>query len=226
MTDLSAVKAASSKIASSTDRLDLVFCNAGVMATAVGLSKDGFENQFAINHLGHAMLVRELLPVLQKTAASPGSDVRVIFSTSLGYHFASQIDYDSIRTKQEMMVLGAFRRYGQSKLANILYPAELARKFSAITFVSIHPGVIKTGLITGLSYFNRIFTELSTYGQQVSPEEGVKNQLWAATAAKPDVVNGAFYEPVGKPGSMSPAGKSEEKASELYKWTEGVLSNY
>ncbi|KAF4556511.1 Short chain dehydrogenase-like protein 45 [Elsinoe fawcettii] len=226
LTDLKTVKATASNVKSKVHRLDYLFANAGIMATPAALSKDGFEIQFATNHLGHAMLVEQLLPVLQKTADTPNGDVRVIFTTSLGYQFASSIGYDTIRTKQEAYILGAFRRYGQSKLANLLYPKALARKYPSITFVSIHPGVINTALISGLSTFNKYFTHVTTFHQQVTVQEGVKNQIWAAMAPKSKVDNGAFYEPVGQPGRMTAAGKDEKLADELYEWTKKTLKDY
>ncbi|PSK33982.1 hypothetical protein B9Z65_8308 [Elsinoe australis] len=226
LTDLKAVKAAAEEITSQTNRLDIVFCNAGIMATPAALSKDGFEIQFATNHLGHAMLVQQLLPLLQKTATQPKSDVRIIHNTSLGYQLASKINYDTIRTTQESYVLGAFKRYGQSKLANVLYPAEFARRYPNITSVAIHPGVIMTGLVTNLSSFNYYFTQASTYKEQVTVDEGVKNQLWAATAPKDQIKNGAFYEPVGKLGRTTPAALNQEMAKELYDWTEKTLAQY
>ncbi|KAF2764137.1 NAD(P)-binding protein [Teratosphaeria nubilosa] len=197
MTELKSSAEAGERIARDTDRLDWVFCNAGIMAAPPALSKDGWEIQFAVNHLGHAMLLRKLMPTLERTAKT-GADVRVVFTTSLGFKFARTIAFDTLSTKQEALILGAFRRYGQSKLANILYPAELAQRYPEITFLSIHPGVIKTGIITGLSGFNRYFTELTTYGSQVTVEEGVRNQLWAASAEKSKIANGEYYEPVDK----------------------------
>jgi len=126
------------------------------------------------------------------------------------------------------MIMGAFRRYGQSKLANILYPAELARKYPSVTFLSIHPGVINTGLISGsnISRFNYLFTEVTTFGSQVSIEEGTKNMLWAASADKSTVVNGEYYEPVGKPGGHTSASKNKKLATELYDWTEEALAEF
>ncbi|GAM85356.1 hypothetical protein ANO11243_033630 [Dothideomycetidae sp. 11243] len=226
LTDLAAVKAAAKEIISQTDRLDVVFCNAGVMAIPAAVSKDGFEIQFATNHLGHAMLVQQLLPVLERTARLPNADVRVVFNTSQGYQFAYDIDYDTIRTKQEAYILGAFKRYGQSKLANIFYPKELARRYPQITFVSIHPGVINSGLFSGLSTFNRYFTEATTFWKQVTIEEGVQNQLWAAAVPKTQISNGAYYEPVGQLGVLTAAGSNKEMATELYEWTEKTLSDY
>lgn len=85
----------------SHDRLDILMCNAGVMAASPGLSKDGFETHFAINHLAHAMIIRSLLPILIKTAEAPGSDVRVVCTTSEGWrgHPSGGVNWDKVRTK-------------------------------------------------------------------------------------------------------------------------------
>ena len=223
--DLNSVKAAGDRINSAISGLDILFCNAGIAAVPAALSKDGYEIQFAVNHIGHALLANKLLPALQRTS-SQGGDARVIMTASLGFMFANDIAFDTLQTKQEAYIMGAFRRYGQSKLANILYSAELARRHPDITFVSVHPGVISTGIMTGLSTFNRYFTEATTLFQQVSVQEGAKNQLWAASTDKAAIENGAFYEPVGQPGRQSAATKNTKLAEQLYEWTEKAIAGY
>ncbi len=84
LASLSAVKAAAREMLARTDRLDVVMANAGVMALPPGLTEDGYEIQFGTNHVGHALLVKLLMPVLERTAEGVG-DVRVVWSTSLGY---------------------------------------------------------------------------------------------------------------------------------------------
>ena len=95
------------------DRLDVLICNAGIMSVPPAVSKDGYEIQFATNHLGHAMLIHELLPTLLKTAESPGSDVRVVILTSVGYrgHPRQGIVFSSLGTPQDI-VFGRWLRYG------------------------------------------------------------------------------------------------------------------
>lgn len=111
MGSLSTVKAAMNRFAH--DRLDILMCNAGIMASPAGLSKDGFEIQFAINHLGNAMVIQQLLPILNKTAEEPGSDVRMIALTSVGWrgHPRGGILFDELRTTQEG-IAGSWIRYG------------------------------------------------------------------------------------------------------------------
>ncbi|TQN65451.1 putative oxidoreductase, partial [Colletotrichum shisoi] len=174
------------------DRLDILVNNAGIMAGPAGLSV-----YFVTNHLGHAMLVRALLPVLQRTAALPGSDVRVVTLTSLGYqgHPADGIPFSTLRTTQAgPPFIGQWVRYG--KLANILLTRELARRHPSITAVAVHPGVVGTGLVANLGLLNRLFVH-ATNGiagaSMLTPERGCWNQAWAAAAAaagKGDLASG------------------------------------
>jgi NAD(P)-dependent dehydrogenase (short-subunit alcohol dehydrogenase family) len=95
------------------DSLDILICNAGIMAVPAGLSKDGYEIQFATNCLRHAMLIKQLLPNLMKTAEKPGSDVRIILLTSVGWrgHPKDGIQFSTLNTVQDSL-LGRWVRYG------------------------------------------------------------------------------------------------------------------
>lgn len=95
------------------DRLDVLICNAGIMGTQPGVSKDGYEIQFATNHLGHAMLIHQLMPIMLKTADSPAGDVRIVILSSVGYrgHPKQGIAYSTIQTSQEKF-FGRWINYG------------------------------------------------------------------------------------------------------------------
>ena len=213
------------------DRLDVLICSAGIMAQPPELSKDGYEIQFATNHLGHAMLVKQLLPTMLKTAEQPGADSRIIFISSVGWrvHPSAGIQFSRLKTTQDFSALGPWRRYGQSKLANIVYAAELARRYPSITTVSLHPGAVKTDLVGNLGFLDKAAVYLSNFGMLITPEEGVKNQLWAAAGAqKGDLENGAYYMPVGlQSGSqLDSTAKDKKLATDLWDWTEKALEGY
>ena len=111
--DLSSLSSVRSSAAKFThDRLDILILNAGILDRPPALSVDGFEIHMAVNHLGHAMLVRELLPVLLRTAENPMSDVRVVFISSKGHtlHPKQGILWDMIRTKQDSITV-SYSRY-------------------------------------------------------------------------------------------------------------------
>jgi NAD(P)-dependent dehydrogenase (short-subunit alcohol dehydrogenase family) len=230
LASLSSIKTAAQTLLAQEERLDLFFANAGVMALPPGLTEDGYEVQFGTNHLGHAALVKLLLPVLRATAGQ-GHDVRVIWNTSLGYRGASGIDFAGLKTMQACLspiyVMSDWFRYSQSKLANLLYARELAKRFPEIMSVAVHPGVAETGLVTGLGAFNRWFVWATTLRIKVPIEECAWNQQWAAVAPRGEVegevVSGEYYEPVGVKGDLTKAGGDDKLAKELWEWTEREL---
>ena len=122
--------------------------------------------------------------------------------------------------------MGPWLRYGQSKLANILYAAEIARHYPTITTVSVHPGVIATDLVEKLSFPNRALVYLTNIGGVKTLEEGVYNHLWAATTKKANIKNGEFYVPVGLPGKHTKKSQSDQLAGELWEWTQKQLEEY
>lgn len=233
LTSISSIKDAAASFLAKESRIDLFFANAGIMATPPGLTKDGYESQFGTNHMGHAALVKLLLPVMQRTAESTG-DVRIIWNTSLGYKAASTIQFDKLKSPNSypspIFVMGEWMRYGQSKLANLLYARALAQRHPEITSVAIHPGVSYTGLVTDMGWFNRMFVYASTAHNHLSSEECAFNQQWAATAVKGEgerqVESGGYYEPVGLKGGLTKAGADDALASKLWEWTQKELAEH
>ncbi|KAI1089955.1 oxidoreductase [Rostrohypoxylon terebratum] len=215
------------------DRLDILMCNAGIMDCPLAVSVDGFEIRFAVNHLAHAMVIQRLLPTMLKTAEMPDSDVRLILLTSVGWqmHPKNGIEFDTLRSKQEdLCMLGFSFHYGQSKLANILYASEVARRYPSIKAASVHPGVVATDLVNNLPTMRKAMV----YGVNwlkgikiVDEKKGRLSQLWAAAgASRNELVNGAYYMPVGVLSNekLDKFAKSEELAGELWSYTESVLS--
>ena len=200
------------------------------MAASPGLTKDGYEIQFGTNHLGHALLIKLLLPTLVQTAELPGSDVRIIMLTSQGFrmHPAGGIVFKDLRTVQDTAFFSGWRCYAQSKLANILYANELARRYPKITAVSIHPGVVSTGMVGNLGLANWLLVYVTQLGRLKTPAEGAYNQLWAATGKRGEggVVSGGYYEPVGVVGTKHREAGNGKLAEELWEWTQGELEAY
>lgn len=138
--------------------------NVGIMA-APGLTKDGYEMHFGVNHMSHALLIQRLLPVLKETANAHG-DARVIIMSSLGFvlaPFFQGIVFGDLKTEQDYMFLGPLQRYGQSKLANMLYGRELARRYPKVTTIVIHSGEVNTSLVLNLSGISGYIVYLGTY---------------------------------------------------------------
>jgi NAD(P)-dependent dehydrogenase (short-subunit alcohol dehydrogenase family) len=238
--DLSSLGSVKTAIAESFkhDRLDLLMNNAGIIAKPPMLSVDGYEIQFATNHLGHAMVTQQLLPFLLKAADEPGSDVRVVSNTSDGYEFHRAIKggiaFEELKSGSTMdrWFLGPWQRYGQSKLANILFTTELSRRYPQLTSVVVHPGVVNTPMLTGMSRSSRWFTLVTTFLIRtpiLAPHEGAYNQLWCAAGAKKgELRNGGFYRPVGRDATsaLTAEGASVELAVKLWEWTEELLQKF
>ena len=132
----------------SEPRLEIVVANAAVaLDNHSTLSDEGWERHFQTNHLGHFALVTTLLPLLQATARAHG-DVRIVCVSSDAHRLVRDIDFDGLRREVRSDMLGSFgslKRYGQSKLANILFMQELDRRLRehGVTNVwvnSCHPG--------------------------------------------------------------------------------------
>jgi NAD(P)-dependent dehydrogenase (short-subunit alcohol dehydrogenase family) len=218
---------AAKSFVSKADRLDILICNAGIMALPANVTKDGYEIQFGTNHLGHALLIKHLLPTMLQTSEAHG-DARIVSLTSAGLHAAPSggVIFKELKSKQDLGIGGRWRRYGQSKLANALYGSELARHYPTISVAVIHPGVIKTDLVNTLGFADRMLVSVTNIGRILTPEQGVENQLWAATVDKKDLESGAYYEPVGEPGKHSQYSQNMELAGELWEWTQAQLEGH
>ncbi|KAI9720004.1 MAG: hypothetical protein M1812_003129 [Candelaria pacifica] len=226
LTSLSSVSSAAKTFHQASSTLDLLICNAGIMDAPPGLTQDGYEIHFGTNHLSHALLVKLLLPTMLQTAERKGkdADARIVFLTSIGFknHPKGGIQFCTLKTPQTG-VGWRFFRYGQSKLANILYAAQLARRYPSILSVSVHPGVVNTTLVSGLGTGLKTLVYLTNLGKVKTPKEGAWNQLWAATTKREEIVNGEYYEPVGIMGAHARESRNMELAERLWSWTQGEL---
>ncbi|CAG8974863.1 hypothetical protein HYALB_00000478 [Hymenoscyphus albidus] len=226
---LSTVKSAAERFIAASTRLDILICNAGIMAEPTGLTKDRYEVQFGVNHMAHALFMKKLLPTLQQTAGEPDADVRILLLTSISFRFhpTGGICFDELKTTQDLGVTGAWLRYGQSKLANAVYARELDRRFPEILSISIHPGIVKTNLVGNLGFFDKAFVYLANFRQLVDTAHGAHNTLWAATSDRSKIWNGQMYDPVGKlTEKLNVAVQDDGLATRLWEWTDKELEGY
>jgi NAD(P)-dependent dehydrogenase (short-subunit alcohol dehydrogenase family) len=175
------------------DGLDVLINNAGVMAIPRRLSVDGYEMQLATNHLGHFALTGRLLDALRP-------DGRVITVSSQAHRMGS-IDFDDLMGEKRY---GAWRAYGQSKLANLLFMRELADRLAAVgssvLSVAAHPGFASTNLqavaptMQGRDWQVKVMDVVNKVLAQ-SAAMGALPTLFAATS--PDVRSGDYVGPDG-----------------------------
>jgi NAD(P)-dependent dehydrogenase (short-subunit alcohol dehydrogenase family) len=192
LADLASVHECAATIRQQHERLDLLILNAGVMAPPRRLTKDGFESQIGTNHLGHFALTGL---VLDRLLAGP--DPRVV-TVSSEYHRIGKIDFEDLHGERSYR---RWRAYGQSKLANLMFCFELARRAAAagteLKSVAAHPGYAATNLqFAGPARFHeRAVMALSNRLIAQSAEMGALPTLFAATV--PEIPGGTFIGPDG-----------------------------
>ena len=215
LADLSSVAAFAGDFASTHDRLDLLINNAGLMAVAESRTVDGFETQIGVNHLGHFALTQRLLPAITST---PGA--RVASMSSLA-HRGGRLALDDLMF--ERRGYGRWAAYCQSKLANLLFVAELQRRLaesgSGAIAVAAHPGMAQTNLGSEYALTNWIMRLSAPFGQGSAAARALP-LLRAAT--DPAVLGGQFYGPkwgvFGPPVLETPSQQARDSATARALW--------
>ncbi len=186
LASLASVAEAAEEVRGRVTHLDLLVNNAGIMAVPQGRTVDGFELQLGTNHFGHFALTGRLLALLRN-----GNAPRVVTVAS-GAHVIGRMDFDDLGADRSYH---RWRRYGQSKLANLLFTAELDRRAHGVLLAAAaHPGYASTHLQQGQG--QAAFEALMKVGNRVlaqSDQQGAWPQLYAATM--PDVQGGDYYGP-------------------------------
>lgn len=206
--------------------LDLLFLNAGISSTAPALTSEGFESQFGVNYVGHALLTQLLMPLLLHTE-SKGRDVRILVTTSMATYInppPTGLVLDQMKSADPLT--SAYQRYAHSKLALILFARKLAQVYSSIKTISYNPGQVYTDLFrksTGINQWFMTFVGIPfAWLTGVTPEKGAENGLWAATSS--DLKNGAYYDPVGVLREDKKFFTDQKLADELWEWTNRELA--
>jgi NAD(P)-dependent dehydrogenase (short-subunit alcohol dehydrogenase family) len=184
LTSLASVKSFVKKFSGRYEQLDLLINNAGVMVPPYSKTEDGFELQFGTNHLAHFALTGLLLPLLDSTMNS-----RIVTISSLA-HFSGDVNFDDLAWGERKY--DAPRAYADSKIANLYFTYELARKLkeSHIKVLAAHPGWTGTNLQKNW----RLFRVLNPLFAQ-KPVMGALPALRAAT--DPDAQSGDYFGPSG-----------------------------
>jgi NAD(P)-dependent dehydrogenase (short-subunit alcohol dehydrogenase family) len=170
--------------------LDGLVCNAGIMRQGERRIVEGVEEHFAVNHLGHFLLARLLLPRVQ---AAPQGRVVVVSSSAWKWAPETGIDFDDLAGRQDY---SANKAYGQSKLANALFSLELARRLAGSTTTSnaVNPGPVDTGLWRHTPGWQRAL--LAPFkGLLLKPVEvGAATQTYVVTAPALETVSGQCFQ--------------------------------
>ena len=189
------------------DRLDVLVNNAGVFMSKHQRTEDGYESTFAINHLAYFLLTHLLLDVLKSTPHSR------IVNVSSNAHQSAKINFDALETVQSYNSVVA---YGQSKLANVLFTYELARRLegTGVTTNALHPGVVATNIANnGLSFFTFFFKLFSPFFK--NPKAGANTSVYLATSPEVAGVTGKYFAD-SKERASSSISHDREAAKKLW----------
>lgn len=198
--DLASVRAFAEGLLAEHDTLHGLLNNAGVMNTSADAkTKDGFEMQIGVNHLGHFLLTELLLGALKKGAPSR------IVNVSSCFHDKAQgrigkIDVDDLHFENRKY--DGWEAYAQSKLANLLHARELAKRVegSDVTAVSVHPGWVRTDLAKhSMPLFVQNYVLRPVFGLMgmIEPWQGAQTSLHALLSDDVKEHNGAFFSQTG-----------------------------
>ncbi len=219
LADLRSVRAFAERFSGEHGRLELLINNAGVMAPPRRTTVDGFESQLGTNHLGHFALTGRLLPALL-AATEP----RVV-TLSSGVHRIGKINFDDPQGERSY---NNWRAYGQSKLANLMFCFELARRASdagsTLKSLAAHPGYAATNLqFAGpAAWYERLGGAIGNLVIAQSADMGALPTLYAATV--PDLPSGTFIGPDGfmeqrgHPRIVTAAGKAYDQRAWRRLW--------
>ena len=189
LSDLDSVRRGAAEVLEQAPRLDVLINNAGLVLTERTLTVDGFEATFAINHLGPFLFTNLLLDRIRESAPS-----RIVNVASTAHSAARKgIPFDDLQSERRYR---GMRVYGQSKLANMLFTIELARRLegSEVTANSLHPGTVRTGygadgdarglLAVGIKIAAPFF---------LSPAKGARTSIYLASSREVEGVSGEYF---------------------------------
>ncbi len=194
--------------------LQMLVNNAGLVTGAASATEDGFEMTFGVNHLGHFLLTTLLLDRLRESAPA-----RVVHVASRAHRRCKGVDWDAL-TRPCATTTG-FHEYTVSKLANVWFSSELARRVegSGVTSYAVHPGVVATDIwrrIPGpLRWFAKLF--------MIDEEEGARTSLHCALSDEAGAETGLYYSDSGVLAA-SPMGRDAESAAELWRRSEAWVA--
>ena len=208
LASLTAVREAATDLLDRFDRLDVLVNNAGVFTHERYQTADGFELQMGVNHLGHFLFTHELRDLLLASAPA-----RVVTLTSRA-HFRGKLDLAAVEAGGARPYQG-YQAYSDSKLANLLFALELARRLEGtrVTSNAVHPGTVNTQMLADYLHSPPVALDAG-----IPVEEGAATPLWAATAPELETVTGQYFEhsAVAEPARSA---RDPELARRVWAWS-------
>ena len=220
LSELAQVRQLAAAIRERTERLDVLVNNAGVATDRRVETADGLELTFAVNHLAPFRLTTELLPLLEASAPA-----RVITVSSALHASVKALDLDDLQLSRGRF--GWQTAFNQSKLANVLFTLELARRLegSGVTANTLHPGVVDTGFGADgdLNGLNALAFRVMKWFLP-GPAKGAETSVYLASSPEVDGVSGRYFEK-SQEKTLGALAQDPALAQELWTRSEALVSS-
>jgi retinol dehydrogenase-14 len=212
MSSMSGVRRLAAEVLATIPRLDVLVNNAGSVNDARHITGEGLEQTFAANYVGHFLLTQLLLPLLKASAPS-----RIVNVSSMG-HRQGTLDFDNLQFEK-----GGFsimKAYGRSKLAQIVFTRELARRLTGtgVTVNSLHPGAVATRIWSHAPWFTRPVLAVAQLFM-LTPEQGAERIVYLAASREVEGQTGGYYD---KNTRVEPSALARDEAIAARLWEESV----
>jgi len=218
LSSLESVRDFAKKVSQKETNIDILINNAGIAGTPESQTKEGFEMHFGTNHLGHFLLTLLLLPLLKSAPKA-----RVV-SVASGLYKVGEIHFDNINLRD-----GAYapmKAYNQSKLANVLFTRELAKRLgpnSTISTYSLHPGVVKTDIAKTDKLYERILINIMSSLLFLTPHMGAQTSLYCALEDSIENETGFYYANCKKV-DFKPIAMDDKTAEKLWELSTDLVN--
>jgi len=212
MSSMSGVRRLAAEVLATIPRLDVLVNNAGSVNDARHITGEGLEQTFAANYVGHFLLTQLLLPLLKASAPA-----RIVNVSSMA-HRQGTLDFDNLQFEK-----GGFsimKAYGRSKLAQIVFTHELARRLAGtgVTVNSLHPGAVATRIWSHAPWFTRPVLAVAQLFM-LTPEQGAERIVYLATSPEVEGETGGYYD---KNKRVEPSALARDEAIAARLWEESV----
>lgn len=222
LSDFSSIRAAANEFLAENPKLDVLINNAGVYTDSLELTKDGYELQFGVNHLGHFLLTMLLMPALRCCRHCS----RVI-NVSSALHKKGGLDFGNFRGEAGNKHYNGSKAYAQSKLANVLFTMELDRRLGQeLTTNCLHPGVVGTRLANKKAgaLTSTVWSMYKPFA--IKPEQGADTSVYLAASPEVRDVSGRYFDErqcLQKPSSIA---RNEQLARRLWEYSEKAVADF
>lgn len=216
LSSIAATRRLAADIAAAEPRIDILVNNAGALFNNRQLSPDGLEMTFAVNHMAYFVLTEGLRERLAASGAGR------IVSTASAAHMGAKLDFDDLQMAKGYSGFGA---YGRSKLANILFTRELARRLagSPVTANCLHPGFVATRFGDNSGGLSQVIFPIAKLFA-ISPQKGAETIVYLASSPEVATTTGLYFDQ-RKPKTPSAAARDDDAAARLWAESEKIAAS-